>query len=180
MTKEKQPISYVVNSTTGEIIDEFNEGDSYKKITNEQKEYVNSHIKNFNKKEAFVKMYPRIISILAEELSPSEFSFLMKISSYVEYESCVLCYGKGRGKHDLTLKELSMLINIEYSRTTRIINSLIKKGIIGEFKTGNKKTEKINKIYVVNPYIYYNGNNIDKNVVNYFFNHSGWNTLVEE
>ena len=171
-----------VNKETGEVIAET-EGctsiESSVKMPSELKkeEYVNTHCIDFNKDEPFVKMYPKVVNKLASVLKPNEFKTVMMLSRYVDYENCVLVFGNRKYKHYMTLQEISDVTKIQYSKIATIMRSLIKKGIIGIFKTGNKTTEKLEKCYVVNPYIYMNGKNPLKDIC-ILFKNSGWEDFI--
>lgn len=143
-------------------------------------EYISTHEMNFNKGADFVKMYTDIVYKLAQKLSPKEFSVAISLCKYVEFETCILRNGYGKGKHDMDLHEISDELNIDYTRMSRIMSSLIAKGVIGEFKTGNLKTTKIIKKYLVNPYIYTNGAHPEIDVIEHFFNKTGWKQFISD
>lgn len=132
---------------------------------------------NFNNKEKFVKMYTSTVYKLSQILSAVEFKAIMNLANYVAYETCILKSGWGKHEHNMSLKEISVVLGLDYSRCTRIINSLIQKGVIGLFKTGNPDTGKIEKYYIVNPYIYTNGKNPEKAIVE-FFDKSNWKEIL--
>lgn len=142
-----------------------------------RQEYINSHIINFNKKESFVKMFTDTTFILSKKLPPKEFSLAIGLSKFVSYEDCVLRIGYGKSMRAMTLRDVSDQFDIEYSRVTRLVNSLVSKGVIGEFTTGNISNKKKIKVYIVNPYIYLNGKNPDKEICSYF-DKAGWLELL--
>ena len=134
---------------------------------------------NFNKKEKFVKMYVECVYRLAQKLSAKEFSVAMALARYVEYETCIVCNGYGKGKHYMDLHEISKELDTDYTRMTRIVSSLIAKGVMGEFKTGDVEGKKVVKYYIVNPFIYSNGSHPENDVVEHFFKNSGWKEFIE-
>lgn len=175
-----------VNMDTGEVIcetkgvTEIDDGVLTEK-EKKKKEYVESHVMNFNKKSSFVKLYDDVVDILFEKLDAKEFSIAIALSKYVSYEDCVLREGgHGNGKI-FTIKDLSTMLKREYTTFSKTFKSLISKGVIGQgsFVTGNVETGKLERKtgYVVNPYIYFRGNNVDKLVLEYF-NRSGWKELI--
>lgn len=142
--------------------------------------YVREHELNFNRKEGFVKLYTDVAYILAKHLSATEFKVAFGLSKFVSYESCILKTGYGCNSHAMNLEEMANALDMDYTRLTRVVRSLINKGVFGIMQTGNCKTEKMNKYYIVNPYIYLNGKNPAKDVVKHFFRHSGWKEILNE
>lgn len=170
------------NKETGEIICETSgctsiEDANLSSSELKKQEYLNSHITNFNKKESFVKMFTDTTFILSKKLPPKEFMLAMGLSKFVSYEDCILRIGYGKSMRAMTLHDISDQFEIEYSRVTRLFNSLVSKGVVGEFITGNINDSKKTKVYIVNPYIYLNGKNPDKDVCCYF-DKTGWMELL--
>lgn len=170
------------NKETGEIICETSgctsiEDENLSSSELKKQEYLNSHIINFNKGESFVKMFTDVTYILFKRLPLKEFGVAVALSKFVSYEDCVLRIGYGKNMKAMTLHDISDQLEIEYSRITRLINSLISKGVIGEFVTGNINDNKKTKVYIVNPYIYLNGKNPDKDVCGYF-DKTGWMEIL--
>lgn len=124
-------------------------------------------------------MYVEVVWILAQKLPPKEFSVVMLLSKFVEYETCILRTGYGKGKHDMDLQEIADAIGVDYTRASRLIRSLVSKGIIGEFRAGDINSSKITKKYLVNPYIYCNGSHPETDVTKYFFEKTGWVEFIE-
>lgn len=169
---------------TGEIICETSgctsiEDDTLSKEDEKRKEYTDTHVLNFNKSEGFVKMFAETAYVLALHLPPKEYQFAMGLSKFVTYESCSLKNGYGKSSHFMDLREIADVMNVDYTRASRIISSLIKKGVIGQLKIGDRRTEIIKQHYIVNPYIYINGKNPEKEICDYFHN-SGWKELLSE
>lgn len=165
----------IICSTTGctTILDNQKTRDEKKRD-----EYVKSHVLNFNKGESFVKMFTDVVYKLSFVLTPKEYMVAMALSNFVSYENNALVNGYGNQQHFMNLKEISEVLNMDYSRTSRVINSLIKKGILGRFKTGNLMSNKFSESYIANPYIYINGTNPSLEVYEYF-NKSGWKEFIE-
>lgn len=173
-----------IDTDTGEIICQTESCTEIKdnKLTEEElkrKEYLETHDMNFNKGVKFVKMYVETISCLANKLSSKELTVVISLARYVDYETCVLCNGYGKGKHYMDLHEVATELKTDYTRITRIFNSLIRKGVIGEFKTGDTENKKIIKRYIVNPFIYSNGSHPENQVVQHFFEKTGWKEFIE-
>jgi hypothetical protein len=143
-----------------------------------RREYLNSHVANFNKGESFVKLFTDTAFILSKNLPPKEFMVTVAICKFVSYEDCVLRIGHGKSMRAMTLRDISEQLEIDYTRITRIVNSLVAKGVIGEFTTGNINDGKKTKVYILNPYIYINGKSPDIDVCRYF-DETGWRELLE-
>lgn len=146
----------------------------------QKQEYLKTHDTKFNRNAGFVKMYVDAIYVMSKKLSPKEFTVALALSKFVDYETCVLKFGTGKNKHDMTVKEIAAEMNMDYTRASRIINSLISNGVIGEFKTGvaGQKGKRIKKL-IVNPYIYLNGKNPELYVIYHFFANTGWKEFIE-
>jgi len=173
-----------IDTETGEIICQTEgcteiKDDKLSDSELKRKEYLDSHDMNFNKGEKFVKMYVECVYHLAQKLSAKEFSVAMALARYVEYETCIVCNGYGKGKHYMDLHEIAKELDTDYSRMTRIVGSLIAKGVMGEFKTGDVEGKKVIKYYIVNPFIYSNGSHPENDVIEHFFKNSGWKEFIE-
>lgn len=171
-----------VDSETGEIICKTrnctsisdNEKSQREK---EQEEYNNSHVLNFNEGENFVKMYTEITYKLSLILPPKEYVTAIALANFVSYENNALVNGYGNKQHYMDLKEISDVLETDYTRISRIMNSLIKKGIFGQFTIGNMSDKKVSKYYIANPYIYINGRNPSLEIMEYFTK-SGWREFI--
>jgi len=183
-TKEvRQKVAVVVSCETGEIINDIYEKDKIVPYKEDEKkvEYMNSHEMNFNKGVSFIKLYDKSITTLRKNLTPTEFTFAISLTELVSYEDCILrTNGHGNGKV-LDMKDLSEILDINYSVVRRVVSSLKKKGVIGCHDTGSISKDidtKLNKVYTANPYIYFRGVNVNKTVSN-FYKNSGWNSIAE-
>lgn len=185
--ENKNPISVVVDNETGEITDSFFEGDSYKKYLKEDKdkraEYLNTHKLNWGHGRPFIKIYTDIIPYLQDHLTKSELWATFFLMPYVSYEDCILRIdGKNRNSHMLSLQEITDAIKEKYANGRKIIRSLKDKGILGRFETGiifNNDDYVSKEVYLMNPYLLFKGEDINKTVTalfndtiwaNYYFN----------
>ena len=60
------------------------------------------------------------------------------------------------------------------------MRSLKKKGVVGYHETGSIIPDcdsKLNKVYTVNPYIFFNGKNVNKTLYA-FYSNNGWKELL--
>lgn len=142
-----------------------------------KKEYNESHVVGFNKGEGFVKMFTDVAYALSLELKPQEYQIALGLSKFVSYEDCSLKNGYGKSSHFMDLNEISEVMHIEYSRTSRVVSALIKKGVLGQIKVGNREDNVVRKMYVMNPWLCINGKNPSKEVYEYF-ERSGWKEII--
>lgn len=178
--------SYVVDANTGEIMDTFMYGDSYKKSTKENREKAQEFLAqkdnyvDFNTGVSFVKLYDDVLEELSEHLTNTEFNFTIRLAKHVSFKDCVLrSNGNPNGKI-LDAKDLTFLMNMDPSTIRRLISSLIKKGVLGRHITGCKDdpTQKF-KAITCNPYIFTRGNKVNKTALSLFAD-SRWGSPKEE
>ena len=173
-----------VDKNTGEVICETSgctsiEDETLTESEKKHKEYVDTHVLNFNKGDGFVKMFTEMAYALSLKLPAKEYQVAIGLSKFVSYEDNILKIGTGKRKHNMDLHEIADAMQTDYSRMTRIMNSLIKHGVFGIMQVGNCKTKNIEKYYIANPYVYINGKNPETELCKYFDN-SGWKEFVEE
>ena len=173
-----------VDKETGEVICET-DGCTYVKDNHktpmelELEEYKKNPVENFNADKQFVKMYKKMAYVLAMKLTAPEYRLAFALSNFVAYESCILINGEGRNTHFMTLDEIADVMNFEYSNTAKLVKNLIKKGVMAQIITGEYYTRQEVKCYVMNPYIYINGKNPERDTVRAFFKNSGWQEIME-
>lgn len=113
---------------------------------------------------------------LGRRLTQSELAFLILILEYVTYSDCVLRVGGRSNGSVMGLQEMSEATGMEYTRVTRIVGQLERKGVMGHHVTGSilKGYEgKARKVYTVNPNIVCKGKYVNGAVVE-FYAKSGW------
>jgi hypothetical protein len=118
---ERIKVGVVLDDNTGVILGEIYEGD--KIVTPKQQEYTNKYITNFQKKEAFVKVFTNPITTLFKELPTKEFAVAMAIMPFISYKDGILRYD---GKI-ADIKIISEQLGENYDVFRKIIASLIKK-----------------------------------------------------
>lgn len=179
--EDKKPISGVIDYDTGEVTDEFYEGDRYRKYTKDNIEkrdkFLKTHILNWGNGRPFIKIYTDIIPYMQDILTKSELWATFFLLPYTSYEDCVIrSSGVNRNSHILTLQEISEAINEKYANGRKIIKSLKDKGILGRFETGvvfGNNDYSLKEAYLMNPYILFKGENISK-VVSALFRDTIW------
>lgn len=130
----------------------------------------------FKKGVEFVKVFKGVMRKLGKELTASELSFLVMILEYVSYEDCVVRKGGHGNGEVMSLAEIAEAVGIEYTRASRIVSSLERKGVMGHHVTGSILSGYKgvrNKVYTVNPYICCKGSTVNRAVYE-FYNRSGW------
>lgn len=179
--EQEEVAAYVVDAVTGAITDEFRYGDSYKKLTKENKKKVleffaqENECVEFNKGASFVKLYDDVLEELSKCLTNAEFTFVIRLAKHVSFKDCILrTNGSPNGKI-LDAKDIAALLEMDDSNVRRLISSLIKKGVLGRHFTGCKDniSQKI-KAITCNPFIFTRGNKVNNMAISLFVD-SKWN-----
>jgi len=165
----------VLDPKTGNIIGTYGADDKIVHNEDKKNEYIKNHIVDFNKGVGFVKLYNGVAGVLREELTPTEFIVAISLVDYISYDNCIIRFHK----NILTMNDLANELNMKYQTIRRVIPSLVRKGVIGSFRTGNiNDCKTISKCYLVNPYIYFRGMDLSKSVYDLFI-HTGWKERLE-
>jgi DNA-binding MarR family transcriptional regulator len=171
-SNQKVKIGSVVDDD-GVILTEIYQGD--KIIRESQTEYNKKYITNFNKKELFVKVYINPIKELWNELSLREYAVASALMQFISYKDGIL-------RNDgiaINMKDISKLLNMDYDAIRKIIPVLEKKKILSKVKRkSDKYADKEKNYYVVNPYLFLRGTDMEKEIVDMFSN-SKWANLSE-
>ena len=178
--EQKENVNVLLNTTTGEILEELYPGDRIKIIREEQDQYASTHIMNFNKEKTFVKIYDDVVPLLEKYLTLPEFKFAICLSPHVSYEDCVIRETQNRKSRILGLKDLAEIHKYKYDYLRKIMSALMQKGVIGRHETGSILKDYDRKegiIYTVNPYIYFRGSDIITPIHSFYIN-SGWKELL--
>ncbi|MBQ0090623.1 MAG: hypothetical protein KBT27_14960 [Prevotellaceae bacterium] len=179
---ENEIIAHVIDADTGVIIDELEAGDKIKHKRDEQKrqDHLDKYQENFNEGVRFVKLFDEVLDTLSERLSVSEFRFAVRLAKHVSYDDCILrTNGHGNGKF-LDITDISNLLGENYKTTSRIMNGLIKKGVIGKHVTGCLEDPNVLvQCYTCNPYIYMRGTKVEKTILA-LFEKSGWKDIYTD
>ena len=120
---EEEIAAYMVDATTGNITDTFYYGDSYKKLTKENKKKVLEYLAEedecitFNEGVSFVKLYDDILDELNKHLSLAEFNFTIRLAKHVSFRDCILRtngnpHGKILNAKDIASKYTTYIIFI--------------------------------------------------------------------
>lgn len=159
---EKVKVADVIDGY-GVVINQLYEGD--KIVTQSQDEYKRNYIINFKKKEAFVKVYTNPITALFKELPTKEFAVAMAIMPFISYKDGIL---RHEGKI-VTIKIISDILCENYDGFKKVFSSLIKKEVVKKVeRQSDTNLSKTKQCYVVNPYIFLRGADIEKKIVEQF------------
>ena len=168
-----EPLFYVVDKNTGEITQSLFAGDRI--VQSKYDEYNEKYYSNFNKGEIFVKAYINPLLSLNPYLTTREKAVLFEIIPLISYKDGILRHNN----QILDLKEMCELLHEEYSGFRRVIKSLIDKEILKKIDvTSDTSKYKTQKAYVVNPYIFFKGTDLQRNVM-LLFADSKWANLNE-
>lgn len=166
MSYKRQRNVDMVDRETGEVLD----GECY------TKEEEKRDAKKFKEGNSFMKLFNGALHDLGRRLTPSELSFLVMILEYVSYKDCVIRRGGRSDGEVMGMPEMAAATEMEYTRVTRIVGQLERKGVMGHHVTGSilKGYEgKARKVYTVNPNICCRGQYVN-GVVKEFYRRSGW------
>ena len=172
--EERVKVGIVVDDQTGVILNNIYEGD--KIITPKQQEYVNKYITNFQKKEAFVKVFTNPITALFKELPTKEFAVAMAIMPFISYKDGILKYD---GKI-ADVRTISEQLGENYDVFRKTISSLVKKDVLGKVeRQSDTYQNKTKQCICVNPFIYLRGQDLDREIHDKFVN-SKWANIDKE
>lgn len=168
----------LVSVETGEILEEIYEGEKYKKV--EHNNYAKNNVIDFNAEETFVKLYDKVVKLLMESLTATEFVLAISLCQFVCYRDCVLRIGGHNNGKIMNTNDIAEQLNMSPSTVRRLMPGLKEKGIIIKIDVGtileDKKNNKVIQ-YIVNPYIYNRGKDVSKWVIN-LFDKSGWREKI--
>lgn len=159
---------YVISSD-GEILQELNKGDKVVRansIESYKRAQLKKYLKNINEDTEiwsvpyFTKINVPELRLTLDMLDAGERIFLLSILPYVGYGDCLLRYDNGK---ELNFETLIKITKINERKLRGVITSLIDKQIVYKEKYGR------NTRYYINPWLFYKGSNINKNLRDKFF-----------
>lgn len=171
----------IIETDTGEILNELNEGDRLHIIRAESDKYLQEHITDFNKGENFYKVFSYSGSVL-KTLSYRERSFLIELCDYMSYEDCFIHQTKDSKSPLATLKDIAAATGETYDNTRQIMKKILKSGLVSKAEIAQvdpKYEGKIKYVYIVNPFIFFKGNSVTKTVYN-LFKDAGWENKISK
>lgn len=175
----KLPERVLIDSSTGELLNEYYQGDQLSVRRKEQQDYINTRIIDFNREKTFVKIYDEVVPLLEKYLTLPEFKFAICLTPHVSFEDCIIRKTMDRRSKILSIKELAEIHEYKYDYAKKLMSSLQHKGVVGKHESGNILYEDVPNqiVFTVNPYIYFRGNDINKTIYG-FYETSGWRELL--
>lgn len=168
----------VVNKETGEIEMAIEPGDRILKA--KSIEYLQKDGINFNKDKSFVKLYDDVIPLLDKYLTPQEIKYLIVIAQHVSFSDCVIRKTNNNVSEAIGISEFAKIHDYNYDSARKVFKSLKKKGLIIYVEVETIFPEYIGKVknmYLVNPYIYFRGENLNE-TVKALFDQTGWKDMI--
>lgn len=157
----------IVDSDTGEITSEFNDGDRI--VRKESLESFSRMKERAKQCQSWTKEMAPFYKGNIEEIRKTmkaldiyEKAFLYSIATYIGYEDCCLKHDNGKELRFDTLVEIT---GISKGKLSSVINGLIDKNIL--YKGKNSNTTQ----YFVNPWLFCRGNRINKVLKTMFKNY---------
>jgi hypothetical protein len=166
----EEAVGYVIDGETGEIRDQFYQGDEVRIKRKEQVEYYQKSKKEIGKDKVYNFGQDRKFSMLSEyaakqladeKLTAAEYRVLLLMISHTHYKSGLIAYGNNQF---ITKEWITKKLGISAKTTDYAVKTLIDRGIIAQ-NTTNHKTK-----YFFNPYIQYKGRWINKTLYEMFRN----------
>ena len=171
--EERVKVGTIVDED-GVILGGIYEGD--KIVTPKQQEYTQKYITNFQKKEAFVKVFTSPIPTLFKELPTKEFAVAMAIMPFISYKDGILKYNNKIAD----VRTISEQLGENYDVFRKTIASLIKKDVLAKVeRQSDTYQNKTKQCICVNPYIYLRGQDLDREIQEKFVN-SKWANIDKE
>lgn len=162
----------LVDLDTGQILDdtiELEYGEVLKKSSPDERiEYIKHHVLKFRSDKRFIKMWNGSGLALRKELTNAEIGFMVGLTDLICYQDNVIRRsGDIRGKA-LNKTEIGEVLGESARNTTKLINNLIEKEVVKPYEYLNEDSNKIIKCFVFNPFIYFRGKDLHKDVYDLF------------
>ena len=156
---------YLIDSDTGEILDTFNYGDKITKVTKKQLDYLNETVvinenKNWNK-----LINSSLILLATDHLTSIECQILFVLMAHIgwnKYSQYAIKLKNRSFFRHLNSRDIKEIINCSDSSFNRGVKNLEDKKIIKTEKKGR------DNLYIINPFLIYNGARIPKKVYKMF------------
>lgn len=162
----------LVDLDTGQILDDTIElecGQTLKKSTADiKRDYIKRYILKFKRDERFIKMWNGSGIELKKTLTNAEANFMLGLTDLVCYQDNVIRRnGDTRGKA-LNKKEIGEILDETPRNAERLINSLCDKEVLKPYQYINEDSGKTIKCFAFNPFIYFRGQDLHKDVYDLF------------
>lgn len=149
--------AFVVDPESGEVSTEIFEGDRI--VRKRSTEYLDETIE-FNRDEAFGKIYTDILPEVIEVLTPQECKLLLTLIQYLRKDSGVLKYKNGK---PVTVDNIVNKSKTAKRTVERALAGLREKDILQSIKRPQ------GRFLLLNPYVVMNGRRIDRTCYDIFY-----------
>lgn len=162
MLKEKETVSLIIDSTTGNVINEIALGDQIRIIRAESILAYQGKVV-FDKKEPFVKMFSSTTKALSKiNLTAAEYKIIFSMIEYIDYESGALKWQGGHNGKLICTADIQEIASLSKQTTTNSLQKLVEREIYARFKVGRENN------FVVNPFIFMRGSQINETLFDIF------------
>lgn len=155
----------IIDTDTGEILDEIRAGDKFKITREKSIRYLRSvgitpdGNVNIRKNRKYYFCLEDGFNMLCEVLSGNEIVFFMRMIKYLEYNTGKLSYSNGR---KITPSKLVDAIGVPKSSVYRLLNKLSSKNVIKVVESDGKS------VIYINPFVCFKGSYIKESLYNMF------------
>lgn len=149
----------------GEIVGIIHDGDRIIRKASLKHLAKQSELIEFLPNTNYVKIYIDPLKELKRALTGAEMLFIVSILEFISYETGILQYHNGRV---LTRKTISEITGSDIKTVDRLINSLVKKEVLGKHRTGKTVC------FTVNPYLFCKGRMVSRTLMK-LYEKSRWN-----
>lgn len=165
LVKDEDIVRRYVDVDTGEITHELREGDTIRVDTKERKDYRLNH-RIIKEREGFIKLFLDSLNILSkEDFTSSETKIIFTALQYIDYNSGILI----EDKINISKGRFIELVGVSENTFDKSMKRLIDSEILAKTISGR------NNVYLVNPFIFMRGKDIN-NTLYKIFKNSKWNT----
>ena len=156
---------YLIDSETGELIDTIYNGDKLKKVTKKQLDYLNETTLINENKSWNKAINSSVILLATSKLTTTECQILFVLMAHIgwnKYSQYAIKFKNRCFFRFLNSNDIKEIIKCSDSSFNRGIKSLEEKEIIKIEKNGKEN------IYIINPFLMYNGTRIPKEIYKKF------------
>jgi len=128
-----------------------------------------TQLKYHNKDETFKKVYPKAWKLLETQTNDKEFLVAYKLGMMAKAYTNSLA----PLRPELTNTILSNELGVHRTVVRKILNKLLKLGVIAKFEVGEQvsgSVSEIKKYWIFNPYLSFNGKLINRDIARLFDN----------
>lgn len=118
----------------------------------------------------FIIRPSRVLHELHKYLSSPEYTLTTLLSEYVTFNTCFLTQDGTEDGEFCSLQWMAEDLDYKYNYLAKLMNSLFRKGIISIVKVTNDYGRDVQKVYIMNPFIYRKGKLVDTTTMNLFKN----------